>query len=657
MIKGSPKQSSFLTGVKGSGNLVTLHGFAFAFMVPKWEARGQVASHQHIQHLSKAVFGPYCWNRLGDDTDSADCSQEKETRNINNYYRTAKFEVWNRSAEVLYGWKDSEVLGQNVMELLVDEREYGVAEQILRRLRMGESWAGQFLLKKKSGEMFTAMVTETPLYENGEIVGVITVSSDSVVSKNGNSSRVSGFNTLHNQDFDYTPPGIHRLNKPKLEWQQPLHIASTVSNLATKVLSRFRIGETTGDDYAADIHSEGLEQESAQPECLARLASKVSSRLPSLETNSSPASASHPETESGPARAPQSANIATKVLLKLRGGENHTDISTRGGSNVTSDRGNTNANISTNRASKMLSKLLPGESNNNLHITSRSSAQSDQGSGHGNPSPNLASKVLSRILPGEVSNDSEASTGGATGEQGNACTSSSTLASKVLLRMRMSESSTPSAGNDSGSVSEENTHRNTDLAHNEFRQISRSTPNSPRGSPKAGSRPFRTIVSLTDSNQNRELDEKGLDKKFGCKVSPEGGSGGESDGKSSGIGKNIGARAESWIAKKRMNWPWTGHDDDSRKHRPRITWPWLGSEQDEKEHEQPKEDRLHDKNCTGSLAQRDAVVVEAPGSWNSNNSDSSTCSHARGELELDSVADCEIVWEDLILGEPIGEAL
>lgn len=51
----------------------------------------------------------------------------------------------------------------------------------MEKLSIGLSWSGQFPLKKRSGEIFVAMVTKTPLYENNELVGIITVSNDAAL--------------------------------------------------------------------------------------------------------------------------------------------------------------------------------------------------------------------------------------------------------------------------------------------------------------------------------------------------------------------------------------------------------------------------------------------------------------------------------------------
>ncbi|KAJ7538884.1 hypothetical protein O6H91_11G067300 [Diphasiastrum complanatum] len=86
---------------------------------------------------------------------------------------------WNRTAELLYGWSASEALGKDVLGLLVDQSARDAARKIIAELCIGKSWTGQFPLKKKSGEIFPAMITNTPFYdEDGVQVGVIGVTSD-----------------------------------------------------------------------------------------------------------------------------------------------------------------------------------------------------------------------------------------------------------------------------------------------------------------------------------------------------------------------------------------------------------------------------------------------------------------------------------------------
>lgn len=98
----------------------------------------------------------------------------------------------NCAAERLYGWKDYEAIGQCYKDILIEEEYVPYINNIREKLCYGQPWTGQFPFKKRSGEIFMALVSETPLYEEGELAGIITVSSDAVVYNhmNSNQSRV-----------------------------------------------------------------------------------------------------------------------------------------------------------------------------------------------------------------------------------------------------------------------------------------------------------------------------------------------------------------------------------------------------------------------------------------------------------------------------------
>lgn len=103
----------------------------------------------------------------------------------------------------------------------------------MERLSIGLTWSGQFPFKKRSGEVFMAMVSKSPLYKDGELVGIITVSSDATLF-----NRIEAENLRTSKD---RASGQHRgwqLNWNKSQSHQgrpPLapvpQIASSVSNL------------------------------------------------------------------------------------------------------------------------------------------------------------------------------------------------------------------------------------------------------------------------------------------------------------------------------------------------------------------------------------------------------------------------------------------
>eukprot|EP00261_Vitis_vinifera_P040066 XP_019081309.1 PREDICTED: probable serine/threonine-protein kinase DDB_G0267686 isoform X2 [Vitis vinifera] len=152
---------------------------------------------------------------------------------------------WNRSAEKLYGWKDCEVLGQRVVDVLIDEAYYTHVKKIMEKLTNGQSWSGQFPLKKRSGEIFMAIVTKSPLYEDGDFVGVITVSSDAALFNNITSQYLRAY-----EDHANCQHRVRELNLKKIQWQSQPQIASSVSNPASKVLSQ-NCGEDACNPFAS----------------------------------------------------------------------------------------------------------------------------------------------------------------------------------------------------------------------------------------------------------------------------------------------------------------------------------------------------------------------------------------------------------------------
>jgi len=86
---------------------------------------------------------------------------------------------WNRFAEKLYGWPSEAVIGRNILEITPALSSAEKAAEIMERLQRGGNWTGEFLVQRRDGAPFTAMVTASAIYgAAGEVIGIIGVSFD-----------------------------------------------------------------------------------------------------------------------------------------------------------------------------------------------------------------------------------------------------------------------------------------------------------------------------------------------------------------------------------------------------------------------------------------------------------------------------------------------
>ncbi len=97
---------------------------------------------------------------------------------------TSKGDVtyWSPRAVRLYGWSVEQALGRNVLDLTPALQSRAEAESIMDRLRTGEPWEGEIVLRHKSGAPFSAYVCNVPVGRlsdgDGAIVGVSVAGRD-----------------------------------------------------------------------------------------------------------------------------------------------------------------------------------------------------------------------------------------------------------------------------------------------------------------------------------------------------------------------------------------------------------------------------------------------------------------------------------------------
>jgi hypothetical protein len=181
-----------------------------------------------------------------------------------------------------------------------------------------------------------------------------------------------------------------------------------------------------------------------------------------------------------------------------------------------------------------------------------------------------------------------------------------------------------------------------------FKPIHASDPQSEYEEDGAGKKPgvlkaFGSKTELWVAGLSHSLPMISLSKRRDQREDSQGDFEDENEGRKVGGLKAF----SSWISKKRKPWLQASSEDHE----------WIGTENDNSIAEEEHQD------MTNILEQSE---IDAPGSWNwahvctsnSNSSASSVNSSSlqKNESELDSL-DCEISWEDLILGEQIGQGL
>lgn len=86
---------------------------------------------------------------------------------------------WNRTAEKIYGWQETEVIGKNIDDVLHTEFLNESQEQAQKRLVMEKLWQGQLRQKRKDGNTIYVAASVTLLEDSqGYPLGGVTINRD-----------------------------------------------------------------------------------------------------------------------------------------------------------------------------------------------------------------------------------------------------------------------------------------------------------------------------------------------------------------------------------------------------------------------------------------------------------------------------------------------
>lgn len=86
---------------------------------------------------------------------------------------------WNRFAEHLYGWSDAEAMGKRLRDLIAPRHDAQLRQEIMDKLRAGESWSGEFVVQHRDGREFVVDVVDAPIFDDtGALIGMVGASVD-----------------------------------------------------------------------------------------------------------------------------------------------------------------------------------------------------------------------------------------------------------------------------------------------------------------------------------------------------------------------------------------------------------------------------------------------------------------------------------------------
>jgi PAS domain S-box-containing protein len=85
----------------------------------------------------------------------------------------------NPFAEQLYGWPAEEAVGKNLINIVVPEGDAEGARGIMARLRLGETWSGEYRARRRDATTLPVQITYSPIRDiAGRVTGFVTVSMD-----------------------------------------------------------------------------------------------------------------------------------------------------------------------------------------------------------------------------------------------------------------------------------------------------------------------------------------------------------------------------------------------------------------------------------------------------------------------------------------------
>ena len=90
-----------------------------------------------------------------------------------------KIIYWNDAATKTYGWKTEEAIGRDLIDVATPEISKKDAREIAARLRKGDTWTGEYVVRHRDGHEFPIYASDAPVFDDdGRLIAIIGASHD-----------------------------------------------------------------------------------------------------------------------------------------------------------------------------------------------------------------------------------------------------------------------------------------------------------------------------------------------------------------------------------------------------------------------------------------------------------------------------------------------
>lgn len=124
-----------------------------------------------------------------------------------------KITSWNKAAEIIYGYKLEEVLGQDVATTLSHYSINDTLQNSIQTLMKTSKWEGEVLHKNKKGESVYIYASVNLIYdEEGKPIGVVSINRD-ITQRKLTEDKIKASEKRFKEIFDNSPVGIELYDK------------------------------------------------------------------------------------------------------------------------------------------------------------------------------------------------------------------------------------------------------------------------------------------------------------------------------------------------------------------------------------------------------------------------------------------------------------